>query len=104
MNTRLTLSILRLAVALVAGAYSLALVVAQLRGPTHFALLLLGLAELIAAALFLIPRTVRVGGAALIVVFVIAAGFHVLHGEYNVAHLAVYSAAALTVISKDERA
>jgi len=103
MNTRTALSILRLVLGLVAGGYSLALIVTQLSGPTHHALLLLGVAELAAAILFLVPATMRVGGLALIAVFVLAALFHVLHGEYSIGFLAVYCAAALAVISGDGR-
>jgi hypothetical protein len=104
MNRRLSVCILRLALGLVTGGYSLALVVSQIRGRTHYVLLVLGFAEVAAAVLFLIPRTVRLGGIALIVVFVAGAGVHVLHGQYNVAYLAVYTAAALAVIYEEPHA
>ncbi len=104
MNTRFGLFILRLALGLVIGGYSLELVLHQIHSRTHHPLLLLALAELVAAILFLLPKTMRLGGIALIVVFVIAAAFHILHGEYNVWYLAIYGAAALAVISEERRA
>jgi len=100
MNVQSSLTILRVVLGLVLAGYCIPLVVHQLhaRG-RHHALLLIAAAELIAALLLLIPRTAKLGGIALIVVFVCAAAFHILHGEYNVAYLAVYAAAALAVVS-----
>jgi hypothetical protein len=98
MNKELSLTILRIVLGVVVGGYSAALAIHQLHGNTHIPLLVLAIAELIAAILLLIPRTVRVGGIALIVVFAIAAVFHILHGEFDVAFLAIYAAAALAVI------
>ena len=97
------LLILRFVLGFVVGGYSLALVTAQLRGHTHYPLLILAVAELAAAIVFLMPRGVRLGGISLIVIFVIAATFHFLHGEYNVANLAIYSSAAWAVIPKEQR-
>jgi hypothetical protein len=85
---------------LVTGSYSLALILTQIRGDTHHALLMLGIAEMAAAILFLIPRTMWFGGIGLMVVFAVAALFHVLHGDYNIGNLAVYAAAAFTVLCK----
>jgi hypothetical protein len=99
MNTRMGLSILRFVLGLVVGGYSLALIRTQISGRTHHALIFLGLAELAAAILFLIPATVRLGGISLIVVFLSAAAFHVLHGEYDIGYLGVYCAAVFAVIS-----
>lgn len=99
MNRLLALSILRLVLGLVIGGYSAALAVSQLRGSTHMPLLVLGIAETVAAVLFLLPKTMRLGGIALIIIFALAAAFHVAHGEYNVANLTIYAAAALAVIS-----
>lgn len=99
MTAAISLTILRIVLGLVAGAYSLALVVRQLPSRAHYPLVLLGIVELAAAILFLIPRTIRCGGIALIAVFVVAALFHLLHGEYSIGYLAVYSAAALAVVS-----
>jgi hypothetical protein len=99
MTQQVGLTVLRLVV----GGYSIALVQTQLRGATHHARVLLGLAELAAAILFLIPRTVRLGGILLMVVFGVAALFHMLHGEYDIGHLAVYGAAAFAVVSSRAR-
>lgn len=104
MSNELSLTILRFVVGLVIGGYSVALVAAQHHGKVHHSLLLLGLAELIAAILFLIPATVRIGGIALLAVFVAAALFHILHGEYSLGYLAVYAAATFAVISNWRRA
>jgi len=99
MNPQRGIAILRCVLGVVVGGYSVALVVSQLRGEAHHALLLLGLAELVAAILFLIPRTLRIGGISLIVVFAIAAVFHLLHREFNIGSLVVYAAAAFAVLS-----
>jgi hypothetical protein len=99
MTAQIGITVLRLVLGLVVGGYSVALIVTQLRDTTHLPLVVLALAELAAAILFLIPRTLRIGGVTLIVVFVLAALFHMLHGEYSIAYLAVYSAAALAVVS-----
>ena len=98
MTKQAGLTVLRFVLGLVVGGYSAALVAAQLQGRTHHPLLLLGLAELAAAILFLIPKTVKVGGIALIVVFAAAALLHLHHGEYNIGFLAIYAAAAFAVI------
>lgn len=100
MKSRGGVFLLRLVLGLVVGGSSLALVVTQLHGSRyHLAFLLLGIAELVAAILFLIPRTLRLGGLTLIVIFALAAGFHVLHRQYSVTYLAVYAAAAWAVVS-----
>ena len=99
MSAQAGLTNLRLVLGIVVGGYSLELIAAQLHGDLHHALLLLGLAELAGAILFLIPRTVRLGGFGLIAVFAVAALFHVLHGEYSVGYLAVYGAAAFAVVA-----
>jgi hypothetical protein len=104
MTEQLGLTILRLVLGFVAGGYSAALVVAELRGEGRHPLVLLGVVELSAAILFLIPTTMRLGGITLIVVFAVAAIFHVLHDEYSIGYLAVYSAAAFAVVSKRSQA
>lgn len=103
MNTQVGLTTLKLVLGLVVGAYSLALLVMQFRGRPHHALVMLGLVELAAAILFLIPRTVKLGGISLIVVFAFAALFHILRGEYSMGYLIVYGAAAFAVISNPRR-
>jgi hypothetical protein len=101
---QLGLTILRLVLGLIVGGYSLALVMTELRGEAHHALVLIGLVELAAAILFLIPTTVVLGGISLIIVFGIAALFHLLHGDYSIGYLAVYGAAAFAVLSNWRRA
>ena len=104
MNQPAKLLILRSVLGVVVGGYGLLLVVSQLAGRRHHALILLGLAELVGAILLLIPRTVFVGGVTLLLVFGLAALFHVLHREYDVGFLAVYAAATYAVISRSPRA
>jgi DoxX-like family len=57
----------------------------------------LGWAEIIGAVLLLIPRTAVRGAWALVVIFALAMIIHLLHGMFNVAYLAVYTAAAWAV-------
>jgi hypothetical protein len=59
----------------------------------------LGVVEMLAAVLFLVRRTVVVGGYSLIVIFGLAAVVHLLHGWFDVGGLVVYAAATLTVIA-----
>lgn len=65
----------------------------------------LGLAwgEIVAAVLFLAPRTLVVGGWLLIVVLVLAIVLHLLHGWWNVGSLIVYTAAAWAVMAGRSR-
>jgi hypothetical protein len=56
-------------------------------------------AEMLAAILFLIPRTVVIGGVALLVIFALAIVIHLLHGQTNVGALLVYAAAVWLVIA-----
>lgn len=103
MTRQMSITTLRLVLGIVVGGYSLALIMTQLRGDAHHVLVLVGVAELVGAILFLNPRTGRAGGIILIVVFGVAALFHVLHGEYSIGYLAVYAAAAFAVISTGTR-
>jgi len=57
--------------------------------------LLAGL-EAVAAALFLVPRTMRAGASLLLGLFAVALAFHAVHGEFAV-QLLVYAAAVLFV-------
>ena len=72
--------------------------VAHQLGVPRVALMTLALAEMLAAAMFLIPRTVVIGGVALLVIFVLAILIHILHGQTNVGGLVVYTAAAWAVV------
>lgn len=62
----------------------------------------LGGTEIVAAVLFLLPFTARVGSYCLLVIFAFAAVVHVLHGQYNIGILAVYAAAVLVCMSHSE--
>jgi hypothetical protein len=66
-------------------------------GLPNFLRLGLAWAEIAAAILFLIPRTVVVGGRFLIFVLALAIVVHVLHGWFDVGGLLVYAAAAWAV-------
>ncbi len=54
-------------------------------------------AEVIAALLFLLPATLRVGAAVLLVIFIFAIAFHGLHGEFQ-SSLFVYAAGVVLVM------
>lgn len=61
-------------------------------------------AEMLAAVIFLIPRTVIIGGWMLLVVLGFAILVHLLHGWYDVGALVVYAAATWAVVaSKRDR-
>lgn len=62
----------------------------------HRHLVLFGGLQLLAALLFIVPRTLRLGGAVLVVVFAHAALYEAVNGEFPAASL-VYVAAALFV-------
>jgi hypothetical protein len=100
MSSRFSLIVLRVVLGLVIGGYSAALVLRQLRSSHphwHSHAFLIGCAELLAAIFFLIPKTMRFGGVALILIMGYAMFFHLLHGEYDVAYLAIYIAGVLAV-------
>jgi hypothetical protein len=67
-------------------------------GVPRVVLTALALAEMVAAALFLIPRTVVIGGVGLTVVFALAIVIHILHGQTNVGGLIVYTASTGVVV------
>ena len=58
----------------------------------------LGGLELVAAIVFLIPGMRRAGGYSLLAIFAIAALIHILHGQFEIGSLVVYSAAVLVSI------
>jgi len=60
---------------------------------------ILGGAEVIAAILFLIPLTRLMGGRLLLLIFVLAALIHLLHGQPDVGNLVTYGAAVYTVLA-----
>jgi uncharacterized membrane protein YphA (DoxX/SURF4 family) len=57
----------------------------------------LAAAEIIGAILFLLPSTSRTGALVLLLVFLVAAVFHLLHAEWDIGFLIIYSAAVLVV-------
>jgi hypothetical protein len=59
----------------------------------------LGGAEIIAVVLFLVPFTAAIGGYLLLVILVLAALLHVLHGQYDIGGLVVYAAAVLVCLA-----
>jgi hypothetical protein len=59
----------------------------------------LGCAEFVAAILFLVPAATFIGGYALLVIFVLAAMIHILHGWYDVGGLVVYAAVVLACLA-----
>jgi hypothetical protein len=67
---------------------------ARFSNPTHA--LVLGSLEIVAAILFLIPRTMRAGSAGLLVIFALAFLLHALEGHPNLV-LLVYGAGVLFV-------
>ena len=58
----------------------------------------LGGIELLAAALFLIPRLDRIGGYSLLVIFAVACTIHGLHGEFELG-LLVHAAAVVACLA-----
>ena len=58
--------------------------------------------EILAAALFLIPGTKVAGSYCLLIVFAFAASIHVLHGQYDVGALFVYSTAVWVSLAEQE--
>ena len=63
----------------------------------------IGISEILAAILFLIPASVVAGGRLLLAVFAIAAGIHILHGEFDVLPLVVFAMAVLVIITAQDR-
>jgi uncharacterized membrane protein YhdT len=62
----------------------------------------LGGSEVIAALLFLVPATSVVGGYALLFIFAIAVGVHLLHGQYDVGSVVVYAMGVFVCITQQE--
>lgn len=64
----------------------------------------LGVGEILAAVLFLIPWTALVGSYLLLVIFVLAAVIHILHGQFDVGGLVVYAVVVLVCMAhRDHR-
>ena len=62
--------------------------------------LAIGVIELLAALLFLVPASKRVGGYGLLVIFAVAIMLHLMHGEYNVGPLVIYAVAVWAVLAE----
>jgi hypothetical protein len=97
-------ALLRWAVALVLGTGATALVVSCLRAERPVALLALGVCELLAAALFVVPRTLRAGGLALLAALAAATAVHAWAGQPPPPSFAVYAAAIWAVMAEHRRA
>ena len=67
------------------------------QSPLFWAQVVLASLEVVAALLFLIPRTFVLGVWALLAVFLFAAALHVAHGEFNIGALLVYAVAVVVV-------
>ncbi|HEX8812244.1 MAG TPA: hypothetical protein VF742_09660 [Terracidiphilus sp.] len=63
--------------------------------------ILVGLAgpEMIAAVLFLFPKTLIIGSYSLLIILAVATLVHLLHGQLNFEILMVYAAAVLVVMT-----
>jgi DoxX-like family len=61
----------------------------------------LGAGEAVAALLFLVPATRRIGAYALLVIFGIAMVVHVLHGQFGVGDLVVYAMAVIVGMTSE---
>jgi uncharacterized membrane protein YphA (DoxX/SURF4 family) len=64
----------------------------------------LGGAEIIAAVLFLLPWTARLGSHFLLVILALAVLVHILHGQYAVGGLFVYAAAVFACLAHTKNA
>ena len=109
MTPRLAIRILQWALGLVVAGESLLLHFSEAHRAHdhpegHFLLAALGLVEFLAAILFLVPKTLRLGSILLLITFAAAAAFHFLHGQYRVENLAIYGAAVLAVMAQGREA
>lgn len=59
--------------------------------------------EIIAAILFLIPSASLAGGCLLVFIFALAAVLHLLHGEFDVGNLVIYSMAVIVCLTYGAR-
>ena len=61
--------------------------------------LILASSEIVAVMLFLVPRSRVVGSYALLIIFVVAIGIHIAHGERGILSLSVYAMAVLVSLA-----
>jgi uncharacterized membrane protein YphA (DoxX/SURF4 family) len=59
--------------------------------------------EAMAAVLFLVPYTTRVGAWLLLVIFALAALIHVLHGQMEVGGLLIYAMVVIVVMQSEKK-
>ncbi len=57
--------------------------------------------EIAGAILFLLPRTRVIGSYLLLVIFALAVGIHLAHGEWGILSLSVYAAAVLVSLANE---
>lgn len=66
--------------------------------------LFLGWSEIVAAILFIAPRTLIAGAWLLLAVFCLAVTLHIAHGDFNVSSLVVYVIAVIVIlVHREER-
>jgi hypothetical protein len=73
--------------------------VAQSHGIHPVVLVGLAAPEMVAAVLFLFPKTLTIGSYALLIIFALAILVHLLHGQMNFEVLLVYAAAVIAVMT-----
>lgn len=110
MKSKTAITVLRWVVGMVVLVESIRLVLA---GPEAAAvsrhvlprvfLLTLGWSEVVAAILFLLPLTVRLGAVFLLMIFAAAVLIHAAHGQFQVGALVVDAAAVLVVLAERRR-
>jgi len=69
-------------------------------GVSHWILLVIAVAEMLACVLLVIPQTVRFGAKLLISVTAFAALIHILHSSFQIGPLLIYASAAWAVFSQ----
>ena len=70
----------------------------SLGAPGRF-FVILATCEIVGAILFLISRTMLLGGWILLVVLSVAAVIHILHGQFNVGTLVIYGFAVVATMA-----
>jgi uncharacterized membrane protein YphA (DoxX/SURF4 family) len=69
-------------------------------GIHHWIRLALAWSEMLGCVLFLVPRAMKLGALALIIVLALAALVHLIHGNFQIGGLLIYAAAASVVASQ----
>ena len=63
--------------------------------------LLISSSEILACILFLYPRTRVLGSYGLLLIFVLAIGVHIAHGQWGILSLIVYAMAVLVILANE---